>query len=137
MSPAGTKRTGQFIKEYLSIHGTASISEIHREYSGPEGKIDELNQGRDRKHKLKKPVYSSFYQYFRHLVFLGLVEKVGEEPTEDIESPEEMGYIQKVNDVLSVHRGAARGIWRLTPQGESEIDAWDDPLRARGYYPRK
>lgn len=134
MTPSESKRTGQFIKEKLLEYGATSISQIHSDFAQ---KIDELNQGRDRKHKLRKPVYSSFYQYFRHFVVLGLVEKIGEEPTEDIESPEKMGYIEKVGGKLKVHKGAARSLWRLTPQGESEIDAWDDPLKARGYYPRR
>lgn len=134
MTPAETKRTGQFIKEKLAEYGVASPSQLHYDFTK---KIDELNQGRTQRHKLRKPVYSSFYQYFRHFVVLGLVEKVGEEPTEDIESPEEMGYIEKAKGKLRIHKGAARGLWRLTPKGESEIDVWNDPLKARGYYPRR
>lgn len=136
MAPSESKRTGLFIKEYLSDpkHLVASPSDIHQEYAE---KIKELNQGRVRGSRLKIPTYSSFYQYFRHFVVLGMVEKVGEESTEYIEAPEEMGFVEKVGGKLKVHKGAVKSLWRLTPLGESEIDAWNDPLRARGYYPRK
>lgn len=135
MAPAESKRTGRFIKEYLldPEHPAASISDIHQAFVR---KIKGLNSGRVRSQRLVIPVYSSFYQYFRHFIVLEMVEKVGEGPTEDIESPEEMGYIEKVAGRLRIHKGAAKGIWMLTPKGLSEVEAWDDPLRARGYYPR-
>lgn len=136
------KRPGQFIKRYLLTQGTAAISQIHQAYKAD---IDVNNEGRERCDRLLKPTYASFYQYFRHFVFLGLVEMVGEEDIRAkrrfdlphyLRSPEKMGFAETVNGKWKVHRGAVRRLWRLTPRGEAAVEAWSDPLKARGYYPR-
>ncbi len=127
------RRTGRFIKEEL-LSGPASISDLHQRYR--QGIVEVLNEGRDRSTRIRPPTYSSFYQYFRHFITLGLVERVGEAPTEDIDQPEKMGFVESVDGQLQVHEGAVKRLWRLTPEGESETEAWEDPMRALGYYPR-
>lgn len=136
MAPRQSKRTGQFIRDELS-RTPASISELHQAYKD---KINVLNEGRDKLHKLKRPAYSSFYQYFRHFIVLGLVEQVGEKPVlpkypgeAGITTPDEMGFIEEVAGQLKVHKGAVRRLWKLTPQGETEVEAWENPIKARGY----
>ncbi len=119
---------GVFIKEYLAAHGTASIQELHGAYKE---RIDEVNAGRERHTRLNKPVYSSFYTYLRHLVTLGLVEKVGEEPTEDIESPGQMGFVERgPQGQLRVHKGTVRRLMSLTAKGSAATTEWEDPVRA-------
>ncbi len=131
MPPETTKpRPGQFIKTYLEGGGSGSISEIHQAYKA---KIDNLNAGRARGEKLRKPTYASWYRYFRNLRVLGLLELIGEQPTEDIASPEEMGFAEKVAGKWKVHRGAIQRIFRMTALGQAEVAAWNDPMGALGY----
>lgn len=131
-----TKRPGQFIKLYLQTNGIddCHIPGIHSAYKE---KIDSINAGRDRTTRLSKPTYQNFYRYFKHFVYMSMVEEAGESPTEDMSAPDKMGYVVKSSegngDKLTVRQGITRKLWRLTSKGETENDAWDNPIKARGY----
>lgn len=128
------RRTGRFIKETLSKYGRLSISDLHKFYKDG---IRTLNAGRERGTRVRPPTYHSFYKYFRHCKTLGLVQPSGEEDTEDIQSPEGMGFVERIDGELYVHEGAVKRLWELTSKGISEVEAWDDPMKALGYYPRE
>lgn len=129
------RRPGRFIKSTLSTYGKLAISDLHESYTDG---IKNINAGRDRLSRIKQITYPSFYKYVRNLEKLGLVERVGEEDVVDFYGPaEEMGFVERVEGELVVHEGAVKRLWALTGKGISEVEAWDDPVRALGYYPRE
>lgn len=124
-------RTGAFIKAHLEAYGPSSISDIHKALK------DAIRMERRRRHRLRGPTYHSFYQYFRNLLKLGLVELVAEKPTELIANPEALAFLVREDEEWRLREGAAKRLYGLTDKGRLEIIAWDDPLRPLGFYPRK
>jgi len=130
------KRPGQFIKTYLENHGSASVAELHYFYKG---EIEEENIRRKQlgEKAFHVPVYHSFYGYFRNLITLELVERVGERTAKDFRGPiEEFAFVERTDSRWKVIQGARERLWQLTEKGKFEITAWNDPLRALGFYPR-
>jgi len=111
-------RPGHFIKDYLATQGEASISEIHRAYKervrelGPRG--------------IRVMTYESFGKYFRHFVRLELIQFTGRE--------EEIEYPPTGVTLLSIRNGevvrSRKRYYALTPTGQTEIAAWDNPIKA-------
>lgn len=139
------KRPGLFIKDYLETHGRASIPEMHRAFKLHISGLSALShQQRGKSKPFRKPTYHSFYQYFRSLLALGLVEFAGEEFTDLTGAgegrkpgkPEALAFAEQLDSRWFVTIGARRRYWRLTAAGRAEIRAWEDPLGARGYSPR-
>lgn len=124
------KRPGIYIKDYLNQHGSASVAEIHQSYKEA---IDLANLKADK--GWRRPTYASFYVYCRHLMVLGMIEKVGEETTWGIENPERMGFIERDTRTkeLRIHKGATKVLYRMTDKGMADDASWQDPIRARGY----
>ena len=102
-------RPGIFIKHYLEEHGEGCVADIHHALSE---EIERLNKERIEagERPLRRPTYSSFAKYFHWFKLLGLVEPTGRtEPA--------------VYDYL-----APRVFYQLTGKGESEEQAWLDPI---------
>lgn len=133
------KRTGEFIHQAFEAYGELSISDIHKGYKNAIKELNEVAKQRRRHCGLKVTTYHSFYVYFRNFVRLGMVEFVREEETEEVQSPELMGFMEKSTAQgrrMRTHPGAVRRIWRMTDKGRSEVEAWTDPMKALGFYPR-
>lgn len=131
-----TKRPGRFIKSHLERHGEASVAQMHRAYTGRiRGENYERRQ-LGRRDLLRKPTYHSFYNYFRVLRMLGLVELVGEMAVdpEEMSAWQRLGFAERLDGDWVVQEGARQRLYQLTQKGRTEEEAWDNPWQA--LYPR-
>lgn len=104
-------RPGLFTKQYLVEHGEACCADIYYALSQ---EIERLNKERLEiaEKPLRRPNYSSYAKYFHWFKLLGLIEPSGRrEPA--------------IYDFLK-----PRQFYQLTAKGESEEQAWQDPVRA-------
>jgi len=125
---ASPVRTGRFIRSFMESHRTPYIAEIH--YALREA-WREVNSNRPRRNHVKSPTYESFRKYFAHLVTLGLVELVKETEMEEGPPGSPLLTIKEGEVVESVRRH-----YRITASGLTDDEAWEDPMKALGYYPR-
>ena len=100
-----------FTKQYFVKHGEACAADIYRALSED---IERLNKERIEigEKPFRRPNYSSFSRYFHWFLMLGLIERT------DRREPAIYDFLQK------------RVFYRLTEKGKSEINAWEDPVRA-------
>jgi len=106
---------GEFVKE-------ACITDIHSVYKLLT-KQENLIRTKDK--KLRGMNYDSFLTVFRFARYLGLVEKVREEP---MIHPGKLLSIRKPDGPHVVE--SKRIIYRLTPKGVEEKDAWSNLYEA-------
>ena len=129
------KRPGHFIKQYLLEHDAASIAEMHQAYVGdPQSpapgsiRYENIQRKQRGKPSLRGPTYHSFYCYFRPLIYLGLVELVGEEPMQYPKGdPADLGFAV----ATEWRQGGVRRLWRLIQAGIADDVSWNDPYRAK------
>ncbi len=123
------RRPGIFIKDYLSQHGQASIAEMHQAYTR-RIKEENLRRKQLRKATISSATYHSFYAYFRALLALELVERIGDrDEGVAITAADQMGFAERVDGKWRVVQGARERLWRLTGHGHAEVAAWRDPWR--------
>jgi hypothetical protein len=108
---ASEYRPGLFTKQYFVKHGEACAADIYRALSE---EIERLNQERIGigEKPLRRPNYSSFSRYMHWFAILGLIERT------DKQEPAIYDFLQK------------RVFYRLNENGQAEVRAWEDPVRA-------
>ena len=109
---ASLYRPGLFTKKYFEKHGEGCCADVYYDLSR---EIERLNKERIeiREKPFQRPNYSSFAKYFHWFKLLGLVE-----PT-DRREPAFYDFLEE------------RVFYRLTGKGESEVRAWEDPIREK------
>ena len=104
---ASEYRPGLFTKQYFEKHGQACCADICYTLSQ---EIEHLSK--ERIQIGGRPNYSSFAKYFHWFKLLGLIEPVNRR------EPAMYSFLEE------------RQFYRLTPKGEAEVKAWEDPVRA-------
>ncbi len=104
-------RPGLFTKQYFENHGEACCADIYYALSQ---ELERLNKERIEigETPLRRPNYSSFAKYFHWFKLLRLVEPAGRR------EPAIYDFLER------------RQFYQLTAKGESEEEAWQDPVRA-------
>ena len=109
---ASLYRPGLFTKKHFEKHGEACAADIYYMLSQ---EIERLNKERieiDEK-PFERPNYSSFSRYFHWFLILKLIERT------DKRERAIYDFLQK------------RVFYRLTDKGKAEVEAWQDPVRAK------
>jgi len=108
---ASLHRPGLFAKRYLEEHGEACAADVFR---GLRDALERINK--ERVEIGDKPIrggtYGSFARYWHWFKMLRLVEPI------DREEASIYPFLEK------------RVFYRLTGRGLSEVEAWEDPVRA-------
>ena len=109
---ASDYRPGLFTKKYFGKHGEACAADIYYALSQ---EIERLNKERIEigEKPFRRPNYSSFSRYFHWFLILGLIERTDKRETAIYD------FLQK------------RVFYRLTDKGKAEVEAWQDPVRAK------
>jgi len=128
------KRPGLFIKEELGRRGRASVAELHQAYSERIATENDSRKQQGRRDTLRKPTYHSFYDYFRVLVKLGLVERAGESEVVRMPNPAAMAFTERADGDWDFIEGARMRYWALTREGRVADTAWQNPWNS--LYPR-
>ena len=108
---ASLYRPGLFTKQYFVEHGEACCADIYYALSR---EIERLNKERIEigEKPFRRPNYSSFSRYFHWFLILGLIERTDKREAAIYPFLEEKQF------------------YRLTGKGETEVKAWEDPVRA-------
>jgi len=109
---ASLYRPGLFTKKYFEKHGEACAADIYYALSQ---EIEHLNKERVEigEKPFERPNYSSFSRYFHWFLILKLIERTGKREHAIYD------FLQK------------RVFYRLTDRGKAEVEAWQDPVRAK------
>jgi len=109
---ASEYRPGLFTKQYFVEHGEACCADIYYALSR---EIERLSKERIEigEAAFRRPNYSSFSRYFHWFLILGLIERT------DKRERAIYDFLQK------------RVFYRLTNKGKAEVEAWQDPVRAK------
>lgn len=115
-------RAGQVIKEYLEVHGVASIADLHHAYRV---EIDRANEQRGtlRKDKLRSMTYESFRTIITRAKKAGLLENFG---SGDIVRPypgSDQAPFLGIRDGQVVTQRYA--LLQLTEKGRQATEEWD------------
>lgn len=113
---ASSLRPGIYSKKYLLEHQEACVADIYR---GLSQEIEHMNKERIqiREKPFRRPNYSSFSRYFHWFLILKLVVRT------DRREPAIYDFLRE------------RVFYKLTDKGETEEEAWQDPVRtAHGFF---
>ena len=104
-------RPGLFTKKYFEKHVEGCCADVYYALSE---EIERLNVTRAEigEAPFRRPNYSSFSRYFHWFLILGLIERT------DKRERAIYDFLQK------------RVFYRLTGRGKTEVEAWQDPVRA-------
>jgi hypothetical protein len=107
---ASEYRPGVFTKQYFEKYGEGCCADVYRALSE---KIERLNKERIEigEKPLRRPNYSSFSRYMHWFAILGLIERTDKRESAIYD------FLQK------------KVFYRLTEKGETELRAWEDPVR--------
>ncbi len=108
---ASEYRPGLFTKKYFEKHGEACCADVYYALSE---EIERLNVARAEigEAPFRRPNYSSFSRYFHWFLILGLIECT------DKRERAIYDFLQK------------RVFYRLTGRGKTEVEAWQNLVRA-------
>lgn len=112
-------RVGLFIRAWLMRVGRDYPASIHRAYIEAYTGVTTV-KGKP----FRLSTYQSFMQYFHRCVRLGLLKFAYEEPSEEWNPEEKVGWKGKPPF-------PPRRYYELTPKGIERIDLWKNPIRGR------
>ncbi len=108
---ASEHRPGIFAKDYLLQHPESSCADV---FNALRENLRHINQLRVEigERPIRGCTYNSFAKYWHWFKLLGLIETVGRR------EPAIYDFLQE------------KQYYRLTAKGKSEVEVWQDPLRA-------
>jgi len=108
---ASEYRPGLFTKQYFIEYGETCAADVYYALSR---EIERLNAARAEigEAPFRRPNYSSFSRYFHWFLLLGLIKRTDRRE-------------RAIYDFLQ-----RRVFYRLTEKGKTEVEAWEDPVRA-------